>query len=585
MHGPAVHNAQEGQVDHANSPCHATLDWQASEIRIAIPHRHEYDKNLPGPNKMDIRSRPIQEWGRLLRERWPRPMAASLGWTQEEGSVVTCVIIVMKMVISYTDKALSRGGNELESVRAQIAAEEKNILLKYAWHDTSVGAEEIWAIEPTAVLRLQEEVYTELTDPQGQWARALSGGLTFERLMESPPMWKHFWSRPEFRMRVGFEVEQKDGWVPLKRVLSDDGVTPVSATTLAKQSLVRWCPDDRGLPKHLLRPPIKLDDEGVRFRQVQGWSLGMQGCIRVLYKMGTGQTPAGFQDLVGLGMTPRALDIGQDGCRWVDGVQIDYQIIAAVRLGPPVYIRTYDKSGKYSVPKALSSQVMSCLDNDWELGQSGSDYMLYYVRVKSSDAEFKLGDEKPPKISESGMARAAQIGQTSVALPAFYSPPPPTAPKEPKALRDRGEGRAAAGKPGPSLSEVNRVPVGSSRAARFGESFAGSAGQHGEPERDARVAAPPAMKKSSFNPQGFDPRPRSDQLNVLQGPPKPAVAPPVNPRAQHENAGAQPRRNNDPRRRADEPGGPDSAQPHMWYASARGGQPSKKRRRLEEDDM
>lgn len=542
---------------------------------------------------MDIRSRPMQEWGRLLREKWPRPMAASLGWTQEDGSVVTCVIIVMKMVISYTDKELSRGGSELESVRAQRAAEEENILLKYAWHDTSVGAEETWGIEPADVLRLQERLFTELTDPNGQWARALSKGLTFESLVESPPMWKHFWSRPEFRMRVGFEVEQKDGWVPLQRVLAAHGNSPVSATTLAKQSLVRWCPDEGDLPKRLVRPPIRVDDKGVRFRQVQGWSLGMQGCIRVFYETGTGQKAAGFQNLAGFEITPKALDIGQDGCRWVDGDAIVYQLIAAVRLGPPVYIRIYDKSGKYSVPRALSSQSMSCLDNDWELGQSGSDYMLYYVRVKDTDPEFEPGDERPPKMSERGVARAADIAQESMGLPAFYppppppppsSPPPPTAPKEPKAHRDRARARAAAGKSGPSFTSVNLMPVGPSRAERFGESSVGPAGQHGEVEGVARAPVPPAIIKGAKS-QRFDPRPRSDQVNLYQYPQRPAAAVPVNTRAQHENTGAQPRRSDDPRRRADEPGGPDSAQPQMWYAGARTDQPSRKRRRLEEDEM
>jgi hypothetical protein len=90
-------------------------------------------------------------------------MDARLGWTPEEGSAVTAVIIVMKMVISYTDRSRHEGGSELPTVQAQTAAEEANVLLNFAWHDTSEYTDE------AAVLALQEKVYEELMAPGIQW--------------------------------------------------------------------------------------------------------------------------------------------------------------------------------------------------------------------------------------------------------------------------------------------------------------------------------------------------------------------------------------------------------------------------------
>lgn len=351
-------------------------------------------------------------------------MSASLGWTPQEGSAVICVIIVMKMIISYTDKSLHSGSRELASVRAQSEAEEKNVLLRYAWHDTSDGAGR------TAVLRLQEELYTALMDSEGQWAGALSEGVTFEKLMESPPMLEHFWSRPEFKMRVGFEVEQKDDWAPLKRVMESTGGTiPVSPVTLARQSLFRWCSDETELPKYLLQPPFRTDEEERTFRQVQGWSLGKQDCIRVLFDPGLGSNPTGFQDLKVFTVTPKRLKIGQHGTRgvkWSNGSEIEYRLIASVSLGPPVYVRIYDKTGQYSVPRALSSQNVLCLNNDWELGQLGSKYMLYYARVKSTDAEEDpAAEERPPTMSARGLPRVADNEHSVTALPDVCSIPPP----------------------------------------------------------------------------------------------------------------------------------------------------------------
>ncbi|KAK7723425.1 hypothetical protein SLS63_008837 [Diaporthe eres] len=250
---------------------------------------------------MDIRSRLRAEWGRLLREKWPRTMDESLSWTPEEGA------------------------------------------------------------EAAAVRGLQEEVYTELMRAGGQWAQAVSGGVTFENIMESLPMWRHFWSRPEFTLWVGLEVEQMDDWALLERVLKSDG-TEASATMLARQSLIPCRPEDMTLEQRVSRPSMArgFDDEQQErtLCHVQRWSRGTLECIRVEYDQGAGGelTACGFEDLVRLSISPEVLEVQGGKAKWVDGTELSYRLIAVVKLGSPAHIRT-----------------------------RGAKYMLYYVLAKPWD--------------------------------------------------------------------------------------------------------------------------------------------------------------------------------------------------------
>lgn len=288
-------------------------------------------------------------------------MAATIDWTPQQGSAVVCVAVVMKSVISYTENALQHGGSENDWAKSQNEAEEKNVLLKYAWHDTSEGIEEASGIGAHAVRRLQEEVYAELTDPTGQWAQAVSKGITFDGLIESAPMLEHFWSRIELRMQMGLEVEEADGWMPLQPVMEVGSM--LSPAALAEQSLVRWSSDTGSLATRLLHNPTRVDEQGRGFRKVQGWSFGIQKCIRVLYEAGPQLSGPGFQDLIGVSIAPQALETGQQGARWTNGDAQSYRIIAVVRLGSKERLRLYDEGGKYSVPKALSNRAALCLDD------------------------------------------------------------------------------------------------------------------------------------------------------------------------------------------------------------------------------
>lgn len=203
-------------------------------------------------------------------------------------------------------------------------------------------------------------------------------------------MWRHFWSRPEFTLWVGLEVEQMDDWAPLERVLKSDG-TEASATMLARQSLIPWCPEDMTLEQRVSRPSMArgFDDEQQErtLRHVQRWSRGTLECIRVEYDQGAGGelTACGFEDLVRLSISPEVLEVQRGKAKWVDGTELSYRLIAVVKLGSPAHIRTYDKAGQYLVPRALSSRDVACLNNDWELGQRGAKYMLYYVLAKPWD--------------------------------------------------------------------------------------------------------------------------------------------------------------------------------------------------------
>lgn len=395
-------------------------------------------------------------------------MAATLGWTPEAGSAVICVIVVMKTVISYTDNSLRPGGNELKSVRAQSEAEGKNVLLKYAWHDTSKGIETTNGIAADAVRRLQEEVYMQLMNPKGQWAQAVSKGVTFEGLMESEPMLEHFWSRLELRMQIGLEVEQnlKYDWMPVQPVMKAGRTTPLSAADLAEQGLVRWSSGNEILAERLLHNPARFDEQGRVFRQVRGWSFGIQKCIRVLYDSATKLDGPGFRNLVEVIFAPQTLETGQQGARWTDGDAQIFRLVAVARLGTPEYLRIYDKAGVYDVPRDLSSESVLCLNNDWKLGQTGFKYMLYYVRANSTDLGVGSAQERPPSnMSMTNDLRAAVIQQPSFPLQSISWIPTPT---------------SRAGMPGPRLTNMNLIPLKRSRAGRFGEeSPAGPSGQPG----------------------------------------------------------------------------------------------------------
>lgn len=538
-------------------------------------------------------------------------MSKSVGWDPKEGSALICVVIVMRMIIAYTDQPLRQGGNETDWAKTQSEAEEKNVLLKYAWHDTSRGVEKTGGIGPNAVRRLQEEVYMELMDAEGPWAKALSSGLTFEGLMESQPMWEHFWSRLELQKETGAEVEQKHGWMPLQPAMDAGGRIPLSSATLSEKSLVRWSAGEESLVECLLRSPTRFDDQGREFLRVQGWSVGVQKCIRVLYNPGSELDGPGFRDLVEVSIAPKVLEMGQQGARWMEGGVQRYRLVAAVRLSTlesPEYLRIYDKAGRYSVPRVLSEQAFICLNGDWELGQAGFRYMLYYARASSTDPGVESTEERPPSTIRETVAKVAdELQQSSVALQDISSGPPRAAPTEPKAHRDRAAKKPQAS--GPGLNP-NSIPLGPPRTRRFDEeSPAGPSRVYEESGGDGRTLDPPANEKSA-NKQGFDPRRRSNQPGALEGFRDPMVDPKQSPRrtvgqpaeyddisrparkrqtvpqpenapAEAEGTSGQPSRH-DPRRNADEPRRHgDAWAPGAFSSQQPAERPEKRRRRNE----
>lgn len=465
---------------------------------------------------MDIRSRPIEEWGRLLTERWPQPIAESVGWGERQGSAIVCVVIVMKMIIGYTDHALRKGESETDWVKAQGEAEGQNILLKYAWLDTSKGA-----VRADLVRRLHEEVYKELISLRGQWAQAVSKGVSFENLMESAPMLEHFWSRLELQKETGVEIEQGDGWMPLRPAIEAGSTVPMSASALAGNGLVRWFSVRESLEACLLRNPTRIDDQGREFQRVQGWSFGVQECIRILYDPGSDFDGPGFWDLLEVKIAPKVLETGQQGARWAGGGVQEYRLVAVVRLGTtnyPEYLRIYDKAGNYSVPKALSEKAALYLNDDWYLGQAGFRYMLYYVRAGKADPTVESMGEKPPfATKETVVAAIAESGHSGLGFQGNFMPPPLNAPTEPKADRERAAKKAKAKEAKKSGPDPNTMPLGRSRFAWAGdESTAGPSGDLGRPEGRSGVLDAPASQEAA-KPKRFDPRRRSDQPGAYEG--------------------------------------------------------------------
>lgn len=131
------------------------------------------------------------------------------------------------------------------------------------------------------------------------------------------------------------------------------------------------------------------------------------------------------------------------------------------------------------------------------------------------------------------------------------------APTQPKADRDRDMARPHMEDPTRGFTKVITMPTGESRARRFGESSAEPSEQHGKPKGE---------------PKGGPPAPAQPESSVAQA-------------QRRQDPWNQALRRQDPRGRADAPGGPDSAHPDMWYARGGLNQRSRKRRRMEDDDL
>lgn len=440
---------------------------------------------------MDFRTRPIEDWGFLLVEIRPRPIDGGLGWTQEEASAVFCAIVTIRTIIRYTDKSIVNKKNAMESIQAWEEAEKKNILLRYAWLETSPGIEKFMGInEGDPVLQLQKQLYKELMDPLGDWASSFSNGVTFESIMESQPMLEHFWSRPEFQLWTGIEArEEDDGSMVPQHVLR--GTTPVPRASLAEQSLVRWSSNEIYLSEHLMSIPDPLNREGIA-RHVQRWSMGRCACIRVLYDPGSNRDGPGYEHLSGLEIAPMILRHGPDGSRWAPGRTLGYRLAAVVRLGSP---ETCDKVGLVTSRAALSLSQFSC-DSAWTLGQCGFKYMLYYIFAEGTD--LANGTDLDAELrKKAGLARAAklQAGPSTGAasgnicsLPPASAPSPPRAQEEPLAVR---AGHQRGNVPGHQLTSSNSVPLGPSRLGRSSESSQpGPSGQQSGADR----ATPPSER-------------------------------------------------------------------------------------------
>ncbi|KAL1847826.1 hypothetical protein Daus18300_013815 [Diaporthe australafricana] len=317
---------------------------------------------------MDIRSRPLEEWGDLLGGERPRPIDDRLGWTPQEASAVFCAIVANKTIVRYTNDTILAG---VKSRQGQEEVEKKNALLRYAWMDTAPGVEEDMDSKGQGdpVFELQTQLYAELMEPEGDWAPALSNGVTFEGIMESQPMLEHFWSR--------FAAENENGRVIVRRV--SDGIMPLENAALAQKSLVHWCSERRSLSETLMTIPNGLVDGGNVSNHVLRWSMSECACVRVLYDPGLEKDGPGHHDLVHIEFSPMFLDTSMIDVKWSHQDMLKYRLVSAVRMGSR---DTCDKVMIHDVRGGLSRSLRLIPDDDWQLGQKGFKYMLYYVPIR-----------------------------------------------------------------------------------------------------------------------------------------------------------------------------------------------------------
>lgn len=327
---------------------------------------------MTSPGLDDLLKLPLASRGEVLRRTWPHPLDASLTgrngviWKEKEKAAIDIAALIVRAINSHCDPLDPRFSTSDPALEERQKIEDKTQLLRYTWYGTP------------------DEVTEDLTKLQKQLCQQVLNGqseITFERLIECGVMAKAFWSRRELLSwsltgKV-FEEEAK-GWnqqkiisIPArrdqpagKRFESDKAITE----QLAYRSLLKWKWDGKMLLADFLTSQVKLEwssaDGRAQHQGIQAWP----SCLRVRLD------PAGRDD------APRFTDL----------VRIDlsesvvYRLLATVRLGSQGsqdFVRVYDSDCQDARPMAtrIHTTPLPYVDNEWEVGQPGSRYMLYYV--------------------------------------------------------------------------------------------------------------------------------------------------------------------------------------------------------------
>ncbi|KAI0852149.1 hypothetical protein F5Y00DRAFT_274365 [Daldinia vernicosa] len=217
---------------------------------------------------------------------------------------------------------------------------------------------------------LKEKAILELC-PDWQSA-AGAETASFSRLIESEKLISHFWSRKEYLLFSRSVISKSPGGAEWKEIATRD------VETVAKAGLVQYdgtTPISREVSSRF--GEFANESSGHRYLQASTFPV----VIRVLYTPAPTAT-ARFKDLQTVVLTSPHLQRvdGAQGQPRLRKLQDTYCLIASVRLraepASPDYVRTYDIKGTFIRPPVAGNNIVN---EDWELGEQGHSYMLFYT--------------------------------------------------------------------------------------------------------------------------------------------------------------------------------------------------------------
>ncbi|KAG8156915.1 hypothetical protein KVR01_013137 [Diaporthe batatas] len=372
------------------------------------------DLTMASEGVVDLLKLPLEKRSESLRARWPQPLDGSLtghegrDWTVGEKAAIDTAVLIIRAINAHCDPLDPALGLEESAVEARRKAEEKTHLLRYSWYTTPYSRPYEVA---DAVLKLQRHVCRKVLRGNAK--------ITFERLIESSVLADAFWSRPEFLAWSLTENVRHEGagWTMQKMTcipagkdqpLADESAVP---EVLAKRSLIKWKWDGRTQLAEFFGTKFKLEwssaDGNVHHQGIRA----CPRCLRVRYDPGGRDDAPGFTELARMAMDDP-----------IQGEVVCYRLLATVKLGSTGcdFVRVYDSDIRDAQPMAARTLALPHVDSDWQLGQPGSRFMLYYI---SCDAEVEP-DFDPEEIVVVSRREIELLGHLNAASQSIISGAP-----------------------------------------------------------------------------------------------------------------------------------------------------------------
>lgn len=335
------------------------------------------------PGLVDLLELPLERRGECLRRTWPHPLGASLtghngiNWTEKDKAAVDIAVLIVRAINSHCDPLDPSLLTDGPTAGERRKTEKKTQLLRYSWYNSPDGMTE-------DVLKLQKQLCQRVLHGQSK--------MTFERLMERGVMARLFWSRREllaWSLTENIREKGCEHWIQQKisSIPAINGQSGAKASEgdaaiheqLAHRSLLKWKWDGETQLTDFLTSKVKLEwwdsDGKAHHKGIGTWP----SCLRVRFDPGGRDDAPRFMDLVRINLEE----------------SVNYRLLAIVKLGGEGsrdFVRVYDSDCRDARPMATQAVALPYVDNEWELGQPGSRYMLYYLGYGS-----KWAPSLPPK--------------------------------------------------------------------------------------------------------------------------------------------------------------------------------------------